>query len=109
MLTKDENFKIIVAHLTDSLKVESFHMCFCNCQDYVDFIHLMMEAHNEDPDNTDGRRGTLYITFPNKTNPVLNLSIIHYSNIMQVTPMSTILMAKLRARYSFKKMGNKMT
>lgn len=69
----------------------------------------MMEAHNEDPDNTDGRRGTLYITFPNKTNPVLNLSIIHYSKIMQVTPMSTILMAKLRAKYSFKKMGYKMT
>lgn len=69
----------------------------------------MMEAHNEDPDNTDGRRGTLYITFPNKTNPVLNLSIIHYSKIMQVTPMSTILMAKLRAKHSFKKMGNKMT
>lgn len=26
MLTKDENFKIIVAHLTDSLKAESFHI-----------------------------------------------------------------------------------
>lgn len=26
-------------------------------KDYVDFIHLMMEAHNDDPDNTDGRRG----------------------------------------------------
>lgn len=103
MLTKDENFKIIVAHLTDSLKAESF----CNCQDYVDFIHLMMEAHNEDTDNTDERRGTLYITFPNKTKPVL--SIIHYSKIMQVTPMSIILMAKLRAKHSFKKMGNKMT
>lgn len=67
----------------------------------------MMEAHNEDTDNTDGRRGTLYITFPNKTNPVL--SIISYLKIMQVTPMSTILMAKLRAKYSFKKMGNEMT
>lgn len=67
----------------------------------------MMEAHNEDPDNTGGRRGTMYITFPNKTNPVLNLSIIHYSKIMQVTPMSTILMAKLRAKYSLRRWGIK--
>lgn len=57
-------------------------MCFCNCQDYVDFIYFMMEVYNEDLDNIDGRRGILYIIFLNKINLVFNFLIIYYLKIM---------------------------
>lgn len=80
MLIKDENFKIIVVYLIDFLKVEGFYMCFCNCQDYVDFIYFMMEVYNEDMDNIDGRRGILYIIFLNKIKLVF--LIIYYLKIM---------------------------